>query len=209
MKPAGFFKLRPLDLDLGDVIVQVVAVALGVILGFAVTSWNERAHQRALLRETVATIVGELRSNQAGMREVTAEHAKSFAILRQLVGRASATPTITFADARAALRNTGNFRENVPLSIAWQIAQTDQGLTLLPFDDRYDVAWIYQVQTLYYEREERYESSLVTLTESPSGNYFLEVADLANQLQAVVATERRLDELYTNGIAHAKKEFKI
>lgn len=65
-----FLRLEPVALDLGDVLVQVIAVALGVILGFAETAWNGHLHQQSLLRQTVATIVDELRSNQSGMRVV-------------------------------------------------------------------------------------------------------------------------------------------
>ena len=65
-----FLRPEPVALDLGDVLVQVIAVALGMILGFAATAWNGHLHQQALLRQTVATIVDELRSNQSGMRVV-------------------------------------------------------------------------------------------------------------------------------------------
>ncbi len=98
-------------------------------------------------------------------------------------------------------------RVNVPLAIAWQIAQTDQGLTLLPYQDRYSLAWVYQVQTIYYQKEERFDNSMETLSESPSGNYFFQIADLANQMAAVVSTERQLDDLYTKALQRAKTEF--
>jgi hypothetical protein len=208
-KPEGFFTLRPVSLDLGDVAVQIVAVALGVVLGFAVTAWQERVHQGSLLRETVGNIVAELRSNQSGMRGVTAEHAKAAEILARLEKNRSASATISLAEARKALRATGPMRVNVPLGIAWQIAQNDQGLTLLPYEDRYGLAWVYQVQSIYYEKEERYENSLLDLQQSPDGNYYFEVVNLANQLQSVVAIEKQLDALYSQAIRRAKSEFKF
>ncbi len=203
--PRRFFETRPLSFDLGDMLVQVVAVALGVVIGFAVTSLNERTHQRALLRETVGNIVAELRSNQAGMRYVEKEHAKSAAILAALVAREHTS--VSLEQGRRALRESGAFRVNIPLGIAWQIAQNDQGLTLLPYKDRYDLAWIYQVQAVYYNAEQRYQNSLLTLTESPNGNYYFEATDLANQMHAVVAAEHQLDALYTEAIDESKKQF--
>jgi hypothetical protein len=204
-----FFRLWPLDVDLGDVVVQIVAVALGVILGFAATAWNERQHQQALLRETAGNIFAELSANQTGLRVVMAEHAKEAATLSKLVTGAGASTTISLADGRKALRATGVFRANVPLAIAWQIAQNDQGLTLFPYQDRYDLAWIYQVQSIYYGKEEQYENTLLNLSESPSGNYFFLVANASNQLQSIVAIEHQLDDLYTKALKQAKTEFKL
>jgi hypothetical protein len=205
MRVRRFFEVRPLSLDLGDMLVQVVAVALGVVIGFGVTSLNERMHQRALLRETVGNIVTELRSNQAGMHVVEKEHAKSAAILAAVVARAHSS--VTLEDGRRALRESGQFRVNIPLAIGWQIAQNDQGLTLLPYKDRYDLAWIYQVQLVYYNAEQRYQNSLLTLTESPNGNYYFQSVDLANQARAVVAAEHQLDILYAEAIDQSKKQF--
>ena len=208
-RPSGFFRLRPLELDLGDVLVQVVAVALGVILGLAATSWNERKHERALLQETVGNIVAELSENQKGMRPVMAGHAKSEAVLTRLVLRSVGSRSISAAEGAKALRAIGPLHENVPLDIAWQIAQQDQGLRLLPYQDRYDLAGVYQVQAIYYRQEERFGNSMLTLTDPPNGNYFLEIVDLANQLKSVVAIENQLDGLYTKAIQRAKSEFNV
>jgi hypothetical protein len=103
----------------------------------------------------------------------------------------------------------GPFPENVPLAIAWQIAQTDQGLTLFPYQDRYDLAWIYQLQTIYYQDEERYNNAIFSLTRPADGNYFLNTVNFANELQAIVSMERKLDGEYTQAIAKAKSEFGV
>jgi hypothetical protein len=205
MPKTGFFRLRPLDLDIGDVLVQIVAVALGVILGFAVTSWNEREQDRRLLHETVGNIVAEISANQTGMHDVLGPHAHSLKQLAALVKRAGKTRSISFDEAHSMV--DGTFPRNVPLSIAWQIAQSDRGLTLLPYDDRYSLAWVYELQSIYYDAESRYSDSLLTLSEPPNGNYYFQIVDLTNQLSAVVATEQQLNQLYTQTLAKAKKEF--
>ena len=97
----------------------------------------------------------------------------------------------------------------MPLSIAWQIAQNDQGLTLLPYQDRYDLAWVYQLQSAYYQTEQQYRTSLLTLAESPNGNYYFQAGDLTNQIQSVVEVERQLDVLYTHEIKHLRDEFGV
>lgn len=206
--PARFLTLKPLHVDLGDVLVQVVAVALGVVLGFAVTAWSERARQNGLLRATAGNIVAELSSNQAGMAGVSGGHAKSLATYAALLRRADASRSVSYADAKKAILGT-TLRTNVPLSVAWQIAQSDQGLSLLDYDDRYRLGWVYQLQSVYYQAEDRYKTSLLTVTEPPNGNYYFLVLDLANQEQSVVATERQLDGLYTKTIADLKKKFQI
>jgi hypothetical protein len=200
-----FFRLRPFDVDLGDVLVQILAVALGVMLGFAVTAWSERNHQRALLRETVANIVDELSSNKDGMSHVMAEHASEAKSLRELVNKARPSRHIGVAEFSTALRP---IRVNVPVAIAWQIAQNDQGLTLMPFDDRYSLAWVYQVQSVYYQEQQQYENSLLSLTESPDGNYYFEVVNLANEFGSVVGVEHQLNGLYSETIKQVKSKFK-
>lgn len=204
-----FLRLRPVDLDLGNVLVQIVAVALGVILGLAATNWSEGVHQRALQRATVANIVQELAENQTGLRAVMAAHAKELAVLRALTKQGSRSGYVSLSDARTALKKMGPFPENVPLAIAWQIAQTDQGLTLFPYQDRYDLAWIYQLQTIYYQDEERYNNAIFSLTRPADGNYFLNTVNFANELQAIVSMERKLDGEYTQAIAKAKSEFGV
>ena len=121
----------------------------------------------------------------------------------------SKSRSISIADASAALQKVGSFPENIPLAIAWQIAQNDQGLTLLPYEERYGLAWTYQQQGIYYQDEERYLNSTLTLTKPPDGNAFFLVYNLVLQLRAVVAMEQQLDKQYTNMLARAKSEYGI
>jgi hypothetical protein len=197
-----FLEFRPVSLDLGDVIVQIVAIALGVVLGFGVTAWTERVRQRALFHDTVGTIVNELKSNQAGLRTVMQEHAKLE--LDTVKTLTAAHQTLSLDQARGMLRKR-KFSQNIPLAIAWQIAQADQGLALLPFDDRYNLAWVYQLQTVYYDAEQRFLNSLLTFHDVPGGNYFIEMAGLGNQLSAVVSAEQQLDDAYTKAIKESQK----
>jgi len=198
----GFLEFRPVNLDLGDVLVQIIAVALGVVLGFGVTSWTERVRQRGLFRDTVGTIVNEIKSNQTGMRLVIKEHAALAAALA--VPLKDPRRSVSIDQVQRALMSRA-FRLNVPLSIAWQIAQNDQGLTLLPFQDRYDLAWVYQLQTIYYGAEQRYQESILSFHDAPGGNYYAEAANLANQMTAVVLSERQLDDAYSRALKRSQQ----
>ena len=93
-----------------------------------------------------------------------------------------------------------NAETNVPLGIAWQIARNDQGLTLFPYHERYDLAFIYQ-------REQRYDEMILSISEPPNDNFYFEVVDLANQLQSVVGVERQLDVLYAKALQRAASEY--
>ncbi len=192
-----------MSLDLGDVLAQIVAVALGVVLGFGVTSWSEHLRQRSLFHDTIGTILGELKANQHGLRIVMKEHA-SLAAASNATLHAS-NRSLSIDQARRMLKGQA-FRQNIPLAIAWQIAQSDQGLTLLPFEDRYDLAWIYQLQSVYYDAEQRLENSVLTFHDVAGGNYFIEMTDLANQLTAVVAAERQLDAAYSEAIKRSQND---
>ena len=43
---------------------------------------------------------------------------------------------------------------------------------------------------MYYNAEERVQSSLLNVTESPNGNYYFQALNLANQERSVVAAEQ-------------------
>ena len=195
-----FLRIRPFRLDLGDVLVQIVAVALGVICGFAVNSWETRHNQEVLQRATLGSIVSEIESNRANLREVSAHHAMTLHALESLLQKGRGNKFISLIDLFKMLHARSAFGINAPLDIAWQIAQSDQGLSLLSYDTRYTLAEVYQVQATFYEAEQRYGNSLLTIRQSPTDNYFVETLDLANQANVVVSAETQLDLLYTEAL---------
>jgi hypothetical protein len=201
-----FFTLRPLHIDLGDVVVQVVAVALGVILGLGATAWTDRLHEQALVHETVGNIASELRSNQQGLRVVMPLHAKLSTELNALVKSAEPRSSLSRGQLVAVFRRR-HFPENIPLGIAWQIAQNDRGLALLPYDERYDLAWIYQLQTFFFGSEQRFMDTLFSPQEPAGGNYYFAAMSLTNQLDQVVGTEHQLDDLYTSALRVAHQRY--
>jgi hypothetical protein len=201
-----FFTLRPLHIDLGDVVVQVVAVALGVILGLGATAWTERLHEQALFHETVGNIVSELRSNQQGLHVVIPLHTKLATELSALVKRAAPRASLSREQLGAVFRRR-QFPENIPLGIAWQIAQNDRGLALLPYGDRYELAWIYQLQTFFVGNEQRFTDTLFSPQEPAAGNYYVAAESLTNQLDQLVGTEHQLDDLYTKALETARRQY--
>jgi hypothetical protein len=201
-----FFTLRPLHIDLGDVVVQVVAVALGVILGLGTTAWTDRLHEQALFHETVGNIAAELRSNQQGLRVVMPLHAKLATELNALVKNAAPRSSLS-RDQLVAVFRRRQFPENIPLGIAWQIAQNDRGLALLPYGDRYELAWIYQLQTFFVGNEQRLMDTLFSPQEPAAGNYYFAAVSLTNQLGQLVGTEHQLDDLYTKALEAAHHRY--
>jgi hypothetical protein len=199
-----FFEIKPVSLDLGDVLVQMISIAIGVVIGFGITSWTEHLRQRALFHDTVGTIVSEIRSNQKGLHVVMKPHAAF--VGRLVAALAVSKRSVSLNDVRGLMNSQHAFQTNIPLAIAWQIAQGDQGLVLLPFQDRYDLAWIYQLQSEYYSAEQRYQNSALSFREVADGNYYIQIVDLANQLSAVVSNERQLDEAYTQALLESKKD---
>lgn len=133
-------------------------------------------------------------------------HASTAAMLAKLAERGRPSTRISLSDARMVLRRA-NPETNVPLGIAWQIAQNDQGLTLFPYHERYDLAFIYQLQTYSYQREQRYNEMILSISEPPNDNFYFEVVDLANQLQSVVGVERQLDVPYAKALQRAASEY--
>jgi hypothetical protein len=195
-----FLRIRPLRLDLGDVLVQIVAVALGVICAFAVNSWETQHNQEVLQRATLRGIVIEIESNQSNLREASAHHVKTLHALLSLVQKTRGNKYVSITDLFTMLQTRSAFGVDAPLNIAWQIAQGDQGLSLLSYDTRYTLADLYQVQATFYEAEQRYGNSLLAIRQSPTDNYFVETLDLTSQATLVVAAETQLDALYTDAL---------
>jgi hypothetical protein len=193
-----FLRIRPLRIDLGDVLVQIVAVFLGVICALGVNAWQAHNAEQALQRATMSGIVTEIQANHESLQTVKARHAAAFYALFGLIKRARATHFISLADLLVTLRDRSKFGINVPLDVAWQIAQSSQGLSLLSYDDRYALAALYQEQGLFYDVERHYADTMLSIRQSPTDNYFIETLDLANQVNVVVAAETELDKQYTD-----------
>jgi len=192
-------RIRPLRLDFGDALVQIVAVFLGVVCAFAVNAWQAQNSQRALFKATMASIVSEIESNQQSLRVVREQHAESAQALRRLVVAGRKGRFVSGDDLLRTLQRD-RFGTNVPLDIAWQLAQSDQGLSLLSFDNRYTLAEVYQVQAAFYASEKQLGDSMLSIPQSPTNNYFIETLDLADQANVVVLGETQLDGLYTKAL---------
>jgi hypothetical protein len=193
-------RIRPLRLDFGDALIQVVAVFLGVVCAFAANAWQAQNAERALFHTTMASIISELDSNQQSLRVVRGQHARSARALRSLIIASRKERFVSEEDLLQTLRANNSFGTNVPLDIAWQLAQTDQGLSLLSFDDRYTLAEVYQVQAIFYASEKQLGTSMLSIPQSPTNNYFIEALDLADQANVVVLAESQLDGLYTKAL---------
>jgi hypothetical protein len=193
-------RIRPLRLDFGDVLVQVVAVFLGVVCAFAVNAWQAQNTERALFKATMASIVSEIESNRESLRVVRSQHAKAARALRGLIIATRKDRFVSDVDLLRTLRADNRFGTNVPLDIAWQLAQSDRGLSLLSFGNRYTLAEVYQVQSAFYASEKQLGNSMLSIPQSPTNNYFIEALDLADQANIVVLAETQLDGLYTDAL---------
>jgi hypothetical protein len=195
-----FLRIRPLRIDLGDVLVQIVAVFLGVICAFGVNSWQTHNSEQALLRATLGGIVIEIESNHDGLQTVKARHANTLNALVGLLKKAHRTKFVSVIELLETLRTRGAFGINAPLDVAWQVAQTNQGLSLLSYDDRYTLGALYRTQDVFYDAERRFIDTVLTIRQSPNDNYFIEAVDLANQAKVVVVAETELDQQYVDAL---------
>jgi hypothetical protein len=195
-----FLRIRPLRLDLGDVLVQIVAVFLGVVCAFAVNAWQAQNAEQTLFHATLRGIVVEAESNQSSLRTVQGQHAETAAALKRLIVVSRKDRFISSNDLLKTIQNHPSFGTNEPLDIAWQLAQDDQGLSLLSYDDRYALAQLYQVQSAFYLSEKRFGDSLLSLPQSPTDNYFIETLDLADQAAVVDLAGAQLDRLYSEAL---------
>jgi hypothetical protein len=145
--PAPPPKPRELSVRMGwrSAIFQAVLVVLGVILGFAVTEWQNDRAEKAEAQHALAGIIEEIGANHAAVKEAHAYHAAKLATL------AEAQKAKTPLELRAFDRG---FIAPAQLSnAAWTSASEVGALSHLPFDKVLSLSKVYAQQATYMQQQ--------------------------------------------------------
>jgi hypothetical protein len=146
-------RIRPLRLDFGDALVQVVAVFLGVVCAFAVNAWQPQNTERALFRRRWRASSARSSRISRAYAPCGGQHAKSARALTSLIVATRKDRFVSDEDLLRTLRANNSFGTNVPLDVARQLAQSDEGRSLLLFDNRYMLAEVNQTQAIFCASE--------------------------------------------------------
>lgn len=187
-----------IKIEPGDIVVEIFSVTLAILLALGIGAWQTRLHDRERLRDAVGNVVAELHSNRAMLAAIRPRHARLLAELYALERRAGPGETISERAFHAALaagapRGTG---VAIPRATAWQIAQTGQTLDLMPYAIRARLTGLYDLQTFYFDEEQRFVEQLLSTNAPPNGNYYWSCASLQARLQDLVNLEDELQREY-------------
>lgn len=97
----------------------------------------------------------------------------------------------------------------IPQSTAWRIAQSNEGLGLLPYADRARLTGIYDLQDFYYEMEQQFTDQLTPTTLSPDGNFYLVLLSCESRLEDLTVAEDELARSYSRETASLRSAFRL
>lgn len=172
---------------------QAVLVVLGVVLGFAITEWQNDRAEKAEAQHALAGIIEELGSNHTAVKEARLYHEEKQQDL------AAAQKANTPPDIRDFNRG---FVAPAQLSgAAWTSASEVGALSHLPFDKVLSLSKIYALQASYMQQQatvgniiysEIFAEGAQGMLKNPAG------------LRSVIATfqyrEQQLEEAYAAAI---------
>lgn len=132
--------LRREGIDLGDAVVQFVAVLLGVLLALLIDQWNTARQQRAAVRQATQAIHAELVTNRARLHASAAALHAVAEQLQQAPANQGQPPR------RCAMWNGWQEAGTVLTDAAYQTAIATQALANMPFKQAQRIAQAYGFQ---------------------------------------------------------------
>lgn len=143
----GKSRLR-IKIELGDVVVEIVSIVVAILLALGVNTWQARIHRRAVLRNNVANIVAEIRRNARLLAPLERKHVAVDRRLQSVYLRAGNSEAVSSGRFMAVLQRAAPTGLGVLQiqDIAWQIAQQDNALALMPYEQRAQLTALYARQ---------------------------------------------------------------
>jgi hypothetical protein len=168
-------------INLGDVVVQIFAVVVGILLALFINDWVMQRQQQATVAEALRAIHAELAQNQAQMhRHYLHLHDMVIAMRK----KAKATDAPRHCTAYGSWRGTG---QPLLLSAAYQTAIADQALAQMPFSQAQQIAKIYGYQQIEQKLEDSDASFVIwsgrAIPEADCAGIVDEMADNARELE--------------------------
>ena len=125
-------------IDLGDVVVQIIAVVVGILLALFINDWVTQRQQQANVDEALRAIRAELAANRVSLHQSAARLTAMVVALRD-------SPKNRNQPARWCFQWDGWNGTNTPnlLDSAYQTAIATQALSYMPFKQAQRVAQVY------------------------------------------------------------------
>lgn len=175
--------LRRGAIDIGDVVVQVIAVVIGILLALLINNWVTERQQQKAVDVAVRAIHAELVANRAGLRKNAERLNRMAAQLRSATENRNLAPRPCYEWPQWEGTGAVNL-----VDAAYQTAIATQALSHMPFEQAQRIAQAYGYQHFYQQAFNLFRSM------------FLKPATASQcvaELESFSRNERLLDTAYT------------
>lgn len=138
-KRPGWFRREAIDL--GDVVVQVFSVVIGILLALFINDWVTQRQQQANVDEAMRAIRAELTNNRTVVRDYAGHMYGMAAAMQDSPANRNKPPQACYLWDRWS--GIGGL---IPLDAAYQTSIATQALANMPFKQAQDVSRVYGVQ---------------------------------------------------------------
>lgn len=125
---------------LPELLLEAASVVFAVLLALAVDEWRETKSQKALAARARASILEEIRGNEAELRGTRDKNRALLQRIEETLPRIKQEPETSLEF---------NFQIALLSSASWHTAQMTQAASLLDFDWLRRVSKVYELQELY------------------------------------------------------------
>jgi len=175
--------LRRGAIDLGDVVVQVIAVVIGILLALLINNWATKRQQQNAVDVAVRAIHAELAANRTALRK-NAERLNTMAMhLRSATENRKLAPRPCYEWPQWEGTGAVNL-----VDAAYQTAIATQALSHMPFEQAQRIAQAYGYQHFYQQAFSLFRSMFLT----PAA-----ASQCVAELESFSRNERLLDTAYT------------
>jgi hypothetical protein len=190
-------KRRGIRIDPSDLALEIVSIVIAILLALAVNRWQEGlAHERTL-HESLVSIRQELVDNRAALTQRMALHRRVAGAFMHFVTVHQPPDVVTFPDVYRIFRTAAprGFQPVRGVDIAWQVAQSSQALTFMPYATRVTLTGVYDEQNSLYMAELRFLDAAFSPS-AASKDYYVQAFAAALWLIEVTNAESELLRRY-------------
>jgi len=175
--------LRRGAIDLGDVVVQVIAVVIGILLALLINNWATERQQQNAVDVAVRAIHAELVANRAGLRKNAERLNRMATQLQNATENRNLAPRPCYEWPQWEGTGAVNL-----VDAAYQTAIATQALSHMPFEQAQRIAQAYGYQHFYQQAFSQFRSMFL----KPAA-----ASQCVAELESFSHNEQLLDSAYT------------
>lgn len=191
---------KRIEIKLADLLVEVFSVVVAILLALAANNWLQHHKDEALLHRALLGIRSELSANAQSLAAAAPAHRIATAAFERLVQRSiHGSQRVSFNEIAATVRlaSPNGFHKIEGETIAWQIAQNSDAVSLMDYAQRATLTRAYQEQAAFEALEQRYIDQLFSPSAASGGNFFYAAVAAQINLEDLVSLEGNLQRDYS------------